>query len=182
VRSVGDVHGIERGGLPLPLVLRVGECRFAGLAAVKATIFEVVHVKSVSMPSEVFLDAGVDADRTEGRAGSVNERRAWVEACGACPGVFADAGTDMLGDYVGIVGWRLVDVSCADWSVERGSVCQLECLFAIVEGVVAGGRHGGSRCLAWQGCFKLISGPPRSTMRCRGRSDRDTSRSCLAMA
>lgn len=97
VRSVGDVHAIEREGLPLALGVRAGEYRLGGLDAVKDTILAVEHMKSVSMPSEVFLGAGVDVDRIEGRAGSVNERRALVEACGACSGVFEEAGTDMLG-------------------------------------------------------------------------------------
>jgi hypothetical protein len=68
-----------------------------GFVAVKETILEVAQVKSVSMPSEVFLDAGVDVDRNAGRAGSVNERRPVVEGCGACSGGFEDAGTDMMG-------------------------------------------------------------------------------------
>jgi hypothetical protein len=99
VRSVGEVHGIERAGLALALGVREGECRRAGPDAVKETILDVVQMKSVSMPSELFLDAGVDVDRIAGRAGSVNERRPWVEACGACPssGVFEEAGTDMMG-------------------------------------------------------------------------------------
>ena len=62
----------------------------------KETILEAEQMKSVSIPSELFLDAGVDADRIPGRAGSVNERRPVVDACGACSGVFEEAGTDMM--------------------------------------------------------------------------------------
>lgn len=95
VRSVGVVHAIERGGLPLARGVREGECPLTGPDAVKDTILEAGHVKRVSMPSEVFLDAGVDVDRTVGRAGSVNERLPVVEACGACSEVLEEAGTDM---------------------------------------------------------------------------------------
>jgi hypothetical protein len=97
VRSVGDVHAIERGGLPRALGVR--EYRLAGLEAVKETILAVEQMKSVSMPSalsELFLAAGVDVDRIAGRAGSVNERRAVVDACGACSKTFLEAGTDMV--------------------------------------------------------------------------------------
>jgi hypothetical protein len=97
VRSVGDVHAIERDGLPLALGVRAGEYRLGGLAAVKETILAAGQIKSVSMPSDVFLGAGVDVDRIAGRAGSVNERRALVEVCGACSGIFEEAGTDMMG-------------------------------------------------------------------------------------
>jgi hypothetical protein len=99
VRSVGEVHAIEGAGLALALGVRDGECRRVGPDAVKETILEAEQMKSVSMPSELFLDAGVDVDRIAGRAGSVNERRPWVEACGACScsGVFfEEAGTDMM--------------------------------------------------------------------------------------
>jgi hypothetical protein len=100
VRSVGDVHAIERGGLPLALGVRCGECRLAGLDAVKETILAVGHMKSVSIPSELVLGAGagagVDVERIVGRAGSVNERRAVVEACGACSAALEEAGTDMM--------------------------------------------------------------------------------------
>jgi hypothetical protein len=97
VRSVGEVQAIERAGLPpLALEARDGEYRRAGPDAVKDTVLEAGQTKSVSMPSEVFLDAGVDVDRIEGRAGSVNERRPWVEACGACSGIFEEAGRDMM--------------------------------------------------------------------------------------
>lgn len=87
VRSVSDVHGIDRAGLLLPREVRDGECRRVG-SAVKETILEAAQVKSVSMPSEleVALDAGVEVDRTVGRVGSVNERRKALE----------EAGTDMM--------------------------------------------------------------------------------------
>jgi len=52
-------------------------------------------MNKVSMPSELFLDAGVDADRRLGRAGSVNEPREVVGTCGACSCFFEDAGTDI---------------------------------------------------------------------------------------
>jgi hypothetical protein len=90
---------MERGGLALALGVRDGECRFAGLEAVKETIVAVEQMNSVSMPSAVsglFLAAGVDVDRMAGRAGSVNERRAVVDACGACSKTFLEAGTDMV--------------------------------------------------------------------------------------
>jgi len=87
---------MECGGLPLVLKVRDGDTRRAGPDAVKDTILEVEHMKSVSIPSELFLDAGADPERREGRAGSVNERRAAVVTCGACSKAFADAGTDMV--------------------------------------------------------------------------------------
>jgi hypothetical protein len=96
VRSVREVHGIERAGLPLPLVVRDGECRRVGSDAVKETILEEEQVKRVSIPSELILDAGVEVDRTVGRVGSVKERRAVVEACGVCSNALEDAGTDMM--------------------------------------------------------------------------------------
>jgi len=96
VRSVGDVHDMERGGLPLVLEVRDGDSRRVGPDAVKETVLEVGHMKRVSMPSELFLEAGADPERNEGRAGSVNERRAAVETCGACSRAFKDAGTDMM--------------------------------------------------------------------------------------
>lgn len=95
MRSVGVVQAIEGGGLPLARGVREGECLLAGLDAVKETILEAEHVKRVSMPSEVFLAAGVDVERIAGRAGSVNERLPVVEACGACSEVLEEAGTDM---------------------------------------------------------------------------------------
>jgi hypothetical protein len=100
VRSVSDVHGIERAGLALALGVRAGECRLAGSDAVKETILEAGHVKSVSIPSEVVLDAGIEGDRTVGRVGRVKERRAVVveaEACGACSEALEEAGIDMRG-------------------------------------------------------------------------------------
>jgi hypothetical protein len=110
VRSVGDVQAMQRAGLPpLALEARAGEYRRVGLAAVvKDTVLEAGQTKSVSMPSEVFLDAGVDVERIEGRAGSVNERRPWVEACGAYSGIFEDAGRDMM------------DASCTHGRLIRG--------------------------------------------------------------
>jgi hypothetical protein len=127
VRSVGDVHAIERDGLPLALGVRGGECRLAGLDAVKETILAVEHMKRVSMPSELVLGAGagVDVDRMAGRAGSVNERRAVVEACGACSAVLEEAGTDMMkafmqasSDRVEIAGrvWKEREGPCVSWA------------------------------------------------------------------
>jgi hypothetical protein len=97
VRSVSDVQGIERTGLPWPLGVRDGECRLAGSDAANDTILEAEQVKSVSIPSEVFLDAGVEVDRIVGRVGSVKERRAEVDACGVCSKALEVAGTDMMG-------------------------------------------------------------------------------------
>lgn len=97
MRSVGDVHDIERGGLPLALEARAGDSRRAVPDVVKETVLELGHINSVSMPSELFLDAGADPDRNDGLAGRVNERRpVVVEACGACSGALEDAGTDMM--------------------------------------------------------------------------------------
>jgi hypothetical protein len=59
---------------------------------VKETIFEVEHTNSVSMPSEVFADAGCEADRTAGRAGSVKECRAVVELRAGASSRFLDTG------------------------------------------------------------------------------------------
>jgi len=114
VRSVSDVQGIERTGLPLPLGVRGGECRLAGSDAAKDTILEAEQVKSVSIPSEVFRDAGVEVDRTVGRVGSVKERRAAVDACGVCSKALGDAGTDMMGasDKHRVVGLDMVVVVC----------------------------------------------------------------------
>lgn len=165
MRSVSEVHGNERDGLPFARGVRDGECRFTGFVAVKDTILDVEQTKSVSMPSEVFLDAGVDVDRIAGRAGSVNERRPVVEGCGACSGAFEEAGTDMTGP------------SCKHSRVElkpsgesragREGVCigrsvctceRFECSWLM----------GVSRCLAAAALgrsmrFTLISGPtPRS--------------------
>lgn len=86
---------MERGGLPLPRGVRAGECLLTVLVAVKDTILEAEHVKRVSMPSEVFRDAGVDVERIAGRAGSVNERLPVVDSCGACSNAREEAGTDM---------------------------------------------------------------------------------------
>jgi hypothetical protein len=103
---------------------------------VKETVLEAGHTKSVSMPSEVFLDAGVDVERIAGRAGSVNERRPWVEACGACSVILEEAGSDMM------------DASCKHCRVDLRSIAKLlgECTpagatdWAVVSRLVAGGR------------------------------------------
>lgn len=127
VRSVSDVQGIERTGLLLPLGVRDGECRLVGSDAAKDTILEAEQVKSVSIPSEVFLDAGVEVDRTVGRVGSVKERRAVVvDACGVCSKALGDAGTDMMGASGKHcrVGLDLVVVVCE--GTGRGGVS--ECL------------------------------------------------------
>jgi len=88
VRSVSDVHGKAGGGLPWALEARGGERCRVGPVVEKETTLEVEHMNKVSMPSELFLDAGVEADRRFGRAGSVNEPRAVVvETCGVCPRV-----------------------------------------------------------------------------------------------
>jgi hypothetical protein len=71
-------------------------CR-VGPVVEKETTLEVEQMNKVSMPSELFLDAGVDADRRLGRVASVNEPRAVVGTCGACSGIFEDAGTDIAG-------------------------------------------------------------------------------------
>jgi hypothetical protein len=117
VRSVGDVQAIQRAGLlPLPLEARDGEYRLVGPAAVKETVLEVGQTKSVSMPSEVFLAGGVDVERIAGRAGSVNERRLVVEACGACSAIMEEeAGSDMVDascKHVESIGCRAQ--SCAE--------------------------------------------------------------------
>jgi hypothetical protein len=142
VRSVGDVQAIQRAGLaPLALEARDGEHRRTGPDAVKDTVLEAEQIKSVSMPSEVFLDAGVDVDRIEGRAGSVNERRPWVEACGACSGIFEEAGRDMMVASCthGRVALRMrarLSVECTPDGVNSR---------AVASRLVAGGRP---RCLA----------------------------------
>jgi hypothetical protein len=85
VRSVGDVHSVD-------LVSSLAVERAVGPAGVKETIFEVEHTNSVSMPSEVFADAGCEADRTAGRAGSVKECRAVVELRAGASSRFLDTG------------------------------------------------------------------------------------------
>lgn len=97
VRSMGDLHAIVRDVSSPAFDTRDGESRREGPAAVKETILELEHTKSVSMPSGLFVDAGCDADLTV-CAGSVKERRLVVDvAAGACAPVFAGAGEDMLG-------------------------------------------------------------------------------------
>lgn len=92
MRSVSDVHGTSHSLLPWPLDARGGDRRRVGLVVVKETTLEVGQMNRVSMPSEVVLDAGVDAARRLGRPGSVNEPREVVVPCGACSGVDDIAG------------------------------------------------------------------------------------------
>lgn len=87
VRSVGEVHAAERGGLEP----REGDKRRGGLVAEKETILELEHTNRVSMPSEEAEAGGVDAERREGRVGRVNERLTWFEAGGACSRAFQEA-------------------------------------------------------------------------------------------
>jgi hypothetical protein len=120
VRSVGDVQAIQRAGLPLPLEARDGEYRLAGPDAVKETVLDVGQTKSVSMPSEVFRGGGVDVERIDGRAGSVNERRLVVEACGACSAIIEEVGSDMMDascKHVESIGGRAQ--SCAESVSQR---------------------------------------------------------------
>ena len=83
VRSVGVCHAMW---LPLPVVGREGEPRPAGPAVANETILECGHMKSVSMPSALLVDAGAGAGRLAMRAGSVKERRTFplLSAAGAC--------------------------------------------------------------------------------------------------
>jgi len=90
VRSVGDFHSVD-------LVSSLAVERADGPAVVKETIFEVEHTNSVSMPSELFADAGCEDDRTAGRAGSVKERRAVVELRAGASSRFLDTGNMMDG-------------------------------------------------------------------------------------
>jgi hypothetical protein len=146
VRSVSDVHGIDGAGLLLPREARAGECRLVGLDVVKETILDVEQVNSVSMPSELTLgrEAGVEVDRTVGRVGRVNERRAMVDPCGACSKTLDEAGTDMMSASckhrpvvsTSLSGFRRVA------SKRRAFVGRSECSCASrsFRGLVTGGR------------------------------------------
>jgi hypothetical protein len=97
VRSVGDFQAIACDVSSPALGVGGGESRLEGPATAKETILELEHTKSVSMPSELLVDAGCDADLAV-RVGSVKERRLTAEPrAGACSRVFEEAGDDMLG-------------------------------------------------------------------------------------
>jgi hypothetical protein len=113
---------------------------------VKETVLEVGQTKSVSMPSEVFLDGGVDVERIAGRAGSVNERRLVVEAYGACSAIVEEAGRDMMDAscrHVESIGGR------AQSGAESARARVRD--WAVVWSLVVDGRlQMACRCCAWQ--------------------------------
>lgn len=164
VRSVSDVHGIERGGLPRALEARGGEICRVGPVVEKETTLEVEQMNKVSMPSELFLDAGVDADRRLGRVASVNEPRAVVVGtCGACSGVFEDAGTDIAGSLCAhFSGCGEIALSSG---LEGGSVSSSRASVCWTAGWKVS-RHSALRVLGDRMSFRVISGslhPPHLT-------------------
>jgi hypothetical protein len=98
VRSVGVRHAMWPS---LPMVGREGEPRPAGPAVANETILECGHMKSVSMPSALLVEAGAGAGLLAMRAGSVKERRALPEpsATGAC-----SASCEGVEDMAGVSG------------------------------------------------------------------------------
>lgn len=103
VRSVGVLHAIELEGLSWRRAAREGDSRLVAPVAVKETIFDSEHMKSVSMPSEVLAAAGLGAGLLAARAGSVKLRRVVRELkAGACSGILEEAGDDMMGLHVSI--------------------------------------------------------------------------------
>lgn len=95
VRSECDFHAL----LPTGCAARDGESRGAGVAVVKDTILELEQMNSVSMPSELLVEAGADGALLV-RVGTVKLRRALVgiKAGGACERVLDAVGDDMLED------------------------------------------------------------------------------------
>jgi hypothetical protein len=98
VRSVGVRHAMWPS---LSVVGREGEPRPAGPAVANETILECGHMKSVSMPSALLVEAGAGTGLLAMRAGSVKERRALPEpsAAGAC-----SASCEGVEDMAGVSG------------------------------------------------------------------------------
>lgn len=127
------------------LPAREGEVRFEEPTAVKDTIFELAHTNKVSIPSELFVEAGVGAGLLVLRAGRLKLRFEGLEE-GGCVEALKGAGEDMMCGSSGHGGPADLE-STLRWRCEDSGVAgsgRVMCDYWVLEG---GRLEEGSRCV-----------------------------------